>query len=128
MKKGWVQTMDVLVIDDEPVSRVAVAQTLQSAGYRVTVACNGEEALARLTQENLQLIVCDWSMPGMNGLQLCRAIRSTILRRYVYIHGAPDEDAMGVPGSRGCIKMRNADLVRLYDLVPVGTRVHIIAD
>ncbi len=50
------------------------------------------------------------------------------MRRYVYIHGAPDEDAMGVPGSRGCIKMRNADLVRLYDLAPVGTRVHVIAD
>lgn len=75
--------MAVLIVDDEP-SRLATAQTLQSAGYGVTVACNAEEALAQLTQDNLQLVVCDWSMPGMNGLDLCRAIRSNSLRRYVY--------------------------------------------
>lgn len=47
------------------------------------------------------------------------------MRRYIYIHGCPDEDVMGVPSSHGCIKMRNADIVRLFDLVPVGTRVLI---
>ena len=47
------------------------------------------------------------------------------MRRYVYIHGCPDEDPMGVPSSRGCIKMRNAELIRLFDLVPVGTPVLI---
>ena len=47
------------------------------------------------------------------------------MRRYIYIHGCPDEDPMGVPGSRGCIKMRNAELVRLFELVPVGTPVVI---
>lgn len=47
------------------------------------------------------------------------------MRRYVYIHGCPDEDPMGVPGSRGCVKMRNTDLVRLFDLVPPGTPVTI---
>jgi len=47
------------------------------------------------------------------------------MRRYIYIHGCPDEDPMGVPGSRGCIKMRNAELVRFFDLVPVGTPVVI---
>lgn len=77
--------MDVLVVDDEPVARMAVAQTLQSAGYRATIANNGDEALSRLTSDKHQLVVCDWSMPRMNGLQLCRAIRSNSLRRYVYI-------------------------------------------
>lgn len=47
------------------------------------------------------------------------------MRRYIYIHGAPDDDAMGVPGSHGCIKMRNRDVLELFDLVPVGTRVTI---
>lgn len=47
------------------------------------------------------------------------------MRRYVYIHGCPDEDPMGVPGSHGCIKMRNHDVVRLYDLVAPGTAVLI---
>lgn len=47
------------------------------------------------------------------------------MARYVYIHGCPDEDPMGVPSSRGCIKMRNADIVELFDLIPVGTPVEI---
>jgi L,D-transpeptidase YbiS len=46
-------------------------------------------------------------------------------RRYIYIHGAPDEIAMGVPGSRGCVRMRNSDLVRLFDMIDVGTPVAI---
>src|SRR6185436_7636034 len=47
------------------------------------------------------------------------------MRRYVYIHGCPDEDPMGVPSSRGCVKVRNAELIKLFDLVPVGTPVVI---
>jgi lipoprotein-anchoring transpeptidase ErfK/SrfK len=47
------------------------------------------------------------------------------MRRYIYIHGCPDEDPMGVPGSRGCIKMRNRDIVALFDRVPPGTIVVI---
>ena len=47
------------------------------------------------------------------------------MRRYVYIHGTPDETALGVPGSHGCIRMRNSELVELFDRVPVGTPVII---
>jgi L,D-transpeptidase YbiS len=47
------------------------------------------------------------------------------MRRYVYIHGCPDEDPMGTPGSRGCIKMRNLEVIRLYELVAVGTPISI---
>jgi hypothetical protein len=47
------------------------------------------------------------------------------MRRYIYIHGCPDEDAMGVPSSHGCVKMRNDEMIELFDRVPVGTRVLI---
>lgn len=47
------------------------------------------------------------------------------MRRYIYIHGAPDDDPMGVPSSHGCVKMRNSDVIRLFELTPVGTRVLI---
>lgn len=50
------------------------------------------------------------------------------MRRYVYIHGAPDSAALGIPGSIGCIRMANADIVELFDRVPVGTVVHIAED
>lgn len=47
------------------------------------------------------------------------------MRRYVYIHGTPDDTELGVPGSHGCIRMRNSELVELFDRVPVGTPVLI---
>jgi len=50
------------------------------------------------------------------------------MRRFIYIHGCPDEDPMGIPSSHGCVKMRNRELIELFDRVPVGTRVHIIAE
>ena len=45
------------------------------------------------------------------------------MRRYVYIHGAPDSAPMGVPGSSGCIRMRNSDVVELFNAVSPGTIV-----
>ncbi len=50
------------------------------------------------------------------------------MRRYIYIHGCPDTAPMGVPGSHGCIRMRNADIVELFDRVPVYTPVEITED
>ncbi len=47
------------------------------------------------------------------------------MARYIYIHGCPDEDAMGVASSHGCIKMRNSDVIDLFNRVPVGIRIRI---
>jgi len=47
------------------------------------------------------------------------------MRRYIYIHGCPDEDPMGVPGSHGCVKMRNNEIIELFDRVTPGMRVDI---
>jgi L,D-transpeptidase YbiS len=47
------------------------------------------------------------------------------MRRYIYIHGAPETAKMGAPGSIGCIRMRNADIVELFELVPPFTEVVI---
>jgi lipoprotein-anchoring transpeptidase ErfK/SrfK len=58
--------------------------------------------------------------PGRNRLG-----RVDTMRRYIYIHGCPDEDPMGVPSSRGCIKVRNSELVKLFELVDPGTPVSI---
>lgn len=50
------------------------------------------------------------------------------MQRYIYIHGTPDITDMTVAGSHGCVRMRNADMITLYDLVPVGTSVQISND
>ena len=58
--------------------------------------------------------------PGFNRL----GEKDTMLR-YIYIHGTPDSVTLDIPGSHGCIRMRNADLVELFDIVPAGTAVEI---
>lgn len=47
------------------------------------------------------------------------------MRRYVYIHGTPDEVPMGIPGSKGCVRMRNSDLIELFNKIPAGTKILI---
>jgi lipoprotein-anchoring transpeptidase ErfK/SrfK len=49
------------------------------------------------------------------------------MRRYIYIHGTPDSTELGKPGSHGCIRMRNHDLLELFELVSAGTEVEILA-
>ena len=56
--------------------------------------------------------------PGINRLG-----EVDTMRRYIYIHGMPDSEPCGQPGSIGCIRMRNADIVELFDRVAVGTTV-----
>jgi hypothetical protein len=46
-------------------------------------------------------------------------------RRYIYIHGTPEDQPMGEPRSHGCIRMRNADVIELFERVAAGTRIHI---
>jgi len=45
------------------------------------------------------------------------------MRRFIYIHGCPEDLVLGTPGSHGCIRMSNSDVVELFELVPVGTPV-----
>jgi len=72
----------------------------------------------------------DWILTRILWLSGCEPGRNRLgsvdtMRRYVYIHGSPDASAMGVPGSHGCIRMRNADIIELFDRVPVYTPVEI---
>jgi len=50
------------------------------------------------------------------------------MQRYIYIHGTPDSVEMGKVGSHGCIRMRNSELIALFDLVALGTPVNIRND
>ena len=72
----------------------------------------------------------DWILTRILWLSGCevgfnRLGKVDTMRRYIYIHGSPDSVAMGKPGSHGCVRMRNADIVELFDRVAVGTRVVI---
>jgi lipoprotein-anchoring transpeptidase ErfK/SrfK len=47
------------------------------------------------------------------------------MRRYIYLHGTPDTTKLGEPGSHGCVRMKNADIIELFELVKPGTEVNI---
>lgn len=57
---------------------------------------------------------------GFNRLGSCDS-----MQRYIYIHGTPDTEPMGTPLSHGCIRMRNQDVISLFDRVPIGTELVI---
>ncbi len=72
----------------------------------------------------------DWMLTRILWLSGCEVGRNRLgdvdtMRRYIYIHGSPDAAEMGKPGSIGCIRMRNADIVELFELVPPYTPVDI---
>ena len=74
----------------------------------------------------------DWMLTRILWLSGCEPGRNRLgdvdtMRRYIYIHGSPDIAEMGKPGSIGCIRMRNGDVVELFDRIPVGTGVSISA-
>jgi len=78
-----------------------------------------------------QLPERDWILTRILWLSGCepgfnRLGKSDTMRRYIYIHGTPDSAQLGVPGSHGCIRMRNADLIEVFDSVTAGTAVEII--
>jgi lipoprotein-anchoring transpeptidase ErfK/SrfK len=72
----------------------------------------------------------DWILTRILWLSGCergfnRMGKVDTMRRYIYIHGSPDSAEMGKPGSIGCIRMYNRDLLQLFDLVTAGTEVDI---
>ena len=78
--------MRVLLVEDEPTARILLeAQLRNLAGPEVYCAANGEEALALAVKVMPQIVVTDWMMPVMNGLELCRALRATDWGQSMYV-------------------------------------------
>ena len=84
----------VLLVDDEPVQRMLVGRMLTRAGFEVVMAEDGEQALNMISQGDVSMVVTDWEMPKLDGLSLCRSIRSIGLDRYVYAIVVTSRDAV----------------------------------
>ncbi len=76
--------MQILVVDDNPVDLRQLEHTLARDGYDVVTAQNGRTALDILHQGNCQLVICDWEMPGIDGIELCRRVRAADFMNYIY--------------------------------------------
>lgn len=78
--------MQVLIAEDEPISRKVLEDSLRSWGYDVIVAKTGDQAWEVLKREDSpNLAILDWVMPGLDGLEICRRIRAQNTPGYVYI-------------------------------------------
>jgi putative two-component system response regulator len=93
--------MRVLIADDDEVALLVLQAALTKAGYEVITARNGREVLEQVRLGNCRLVVSDWEMPEMTGVELCKAIRAEQIRGYVYIilltgHDTPEERVEGL--------------------------------
>jgi two-component system chemotaxis response regulator CheY len=99
----------ILSVDDSPSVRQMVSFTLQRAGYSVTEACDGRDALTKLRVGEADMVIADLNMPNMDGLELIRQLRAEPRYRYVPIvmlttESEPERKAAGrAAGATGWI-------------------------
>ena len=73
---------NILIVDDSASLRQAVGITLRGAGYEVTEACDGKDALAKLTGQKFHLIISDVNMPNMDGITLVKSVKQMPLYKF----------------------------------------------
>ena len=66
----------ILIVEDEPAQREMLGYNLESEGYRISTAVNGEEALLLISEEAPDIIVLDWMLPNVSGIEVCRQVKS----------------------------------------------------
>ena len=72
---AFTEGQSILIVDDEPTARTLLRLILVRAGYHVVEAVDGYEALAKLKETAVNLVLLDVMMPGINGIDVCRKIR-----------------------------------------------------
>ncbi|MCG8607807.1 SpoIIE family protein phosphatase [bacterium] len=77
--------MHVLIADDDVDSRRLISKYLESWNHDVVTAMDGDEAMNVLLTESVDLVISDWMMPNVDGIELCRRIRSAGFDRYIYL-------------------------------------------
>lgn len=75
----------ILTVDDSPSMRQMVALTLSQRGHQVIEACDGRDALAKITAQPVHMIITDLNMPNMNGIDLIRQARTLPQCRFIPI-------------------------------------------
>ena len=86
----------ILVVDDEAAQREIIVYNLEAAGFEVMSADNGEDAVLMVQEEHPNLVVLDWMMPKLSGLEVCRQLRSNKerLKRYQLFYSQRDQKTL----------------------------------
>jgi twitching motility two-component system response regulator PilH len=75
----------ILVVDDSPTMRKMMTDTLEGKGYQLILATDGEEALQKAAQEQPDLVLLDVVMPGKNGFQVCRQLKTDAITKHIKV-------------------------------------------
>ena len=100
-----------------------IGDKLESGAVLVAREPTGEIFSKQLLDQNPDR---DWILTRILWLEGAEAHNQNTKDRYIYIHGSPDEVSMGVPGSKGCIRIRNNDVIELFEKVQIGEDVVIM--
>jgi len=120
--------MRILTVDDDDNALQMLNLLLTEAGYEVVSARNGREAMAILRTGDCQLVVTDWEMPVMNGLELCRAIRAADFPGYIYTilltcHETPEKAVEGLSAGADDFVTKPFNPAELAVRVRAGERI-----
>ncbi|MEB3278137.1 MAG: SpoIIE family protein phosphatase [Lyngbya sp.] len=119
----------ILVIDDDTVIRELLRRTLQKQGYDVSVACNGEEGIQKAQLLRPALIICDWIMPRLSGIEVCRQVKanpelSTTQFFLLTSLGSISDRVKGLDAGADDFISKPIEMNELYARVRAGLRLH----
>lgn len=119
----------ILVIDDDPTIQKLLTRALTRNQYEVIVASNGTEGLEKAKQLRPALIICDWLMPGMDGIKVCRQIKitpelSTTFFILLTALGSVDDRIMGLDAGADDFLCKPIEISELQARVRAGLRLH----
>lgn len=119
----------ILIIDDDPIIRAALRKTLQNQGYDTTIASNGEEGIKQATLIHPALIICDWMMTNLDGLEVCRRIKSqpelaTTFFILLTAKGEVEDRVEGLDAGADEFLSKPLEMNELKARVRAGLRIH----
>jgi sigma-B regulation protein RsbU (phosphoserine phosphatase) len=119
----------ILIIDDDPAIQMLLKRTLRNQGYEVAVASDGEDGLAKAKHLNPAVVICDWIMPRMNGLEVCRHLKATPeLSTTIFILltslGSVDDRVKGLDAGADDFLCKPIEMPELKARVRAGLRLH----
>jgi response regulator RpfG family c-di-GMP phosphodiesterase len=120
--------MNILLVDDDAATLALLEKSIKKWGYSVATAVNGRQALDHIESNHVDIIVSDWLMPEMNGLDMCKQVRALNLKRYVYIIliSAQDTRMDVVRGLKGGVDdyiVKPVNLEELRARIEIGARI-----
>lgn len=120
--------MRILVVEDDEFSLAIIQNQLCEAGEEVVTATNGQEAFDYLAENPCQMVITDWEMPVLTGLELCQKIRQANLPRYVYVilvtsRDKPDDVVQGLDAGADDFITKPFDANELRVRIRAGERI-----